>query len=141
MKTFFNLLTLLTGASLLCCNLSYGQSDKQLSLLKFTASSDSLISKNGGEKLYIQFDKPYYVLGDTIWLKAYQFNAPTYLLSSRSGLLHIDIANDSNKIVRQYLLPVASGLSWGNIALDDKVFKPGDYTLRAYTNWMRNFAG
>ncbi|MBS1533063.1 MAG: hypothetical protein JSU01_22370, partial [Bacteroidetes bacterium] len=140
MKTFFKTnKTLLTGILLLCCHLSYGQSDPQARLLKFAASSDSLVGRNGTERIYVQFDKPNYVIGDTIWLKAWLFNAPTLLLSARSGLLHIDIANDSNKIVKQYLLPVASGLSWGNIVLDDKIFKPGDYTLRAYTNWMRNF--
>jgi len=141
MKTFFRIYrTLLTGILLLYCYLSYGQSDQQTSLSKLTASSDSINTKFGAEKLYIQFDKTYYTTGDTIWLKAYLFNAPTQLLSARSGLLHLDIANDSNKIVKQYLLPVTSGLSWGNIALDDKIFKPGDYTLRAYTNWMRNFS-
>ena len=141
MKTFFKIFkSLLFGVTLICCQLSYGQSDIQRSLLKLTSSADSLINKNGAEKLYIQFDKPYYATGDTVWLKAYLFNAPSQMLSARSGLLHVDIANDSNKIVKQYVLPVFNGLCWGNICLDDKIFKPGDYTLMAYTNWMRNFS-
>jgi len=90
------------------------------------------------EKLYLQFDKPYYATGDTIWFKAYLLN--NFLLPSvKSGVLNIDIANDSDKVIKQYRLPVQSGLAWGNIALSDKDFKPGTYTLRAYTKWMRNF--
>jgi len=108
-------------------------------LLSLKNASDTLNDKYAAEKLYIQYDKPYYALNDTIWFKAYLLNEPTYGLSARSGLLHIDVVNDSNKIVRQYLLPVMDGLASGKISLDDRAFKTGDYILRAYTQWMRNF--
>jgi len=122
------------------CGVGYAQQgNSAAALLQLTRHSDSLVNQIGAEKLYIQFDKPYYGTGDTIWFKAYLLNVPTYRLSARSGLLHIDIANDSNKVVKQYLLPVENGLSRGSLTLDEKIFKPGDYTLRAYTNWMQNF--
>jgi hypothetical protein len=108
-------------------------------LLKITVASDSLNREKPAEKLYLQFDKPYYAVGDTIWLKAYLFNATYLTTSGKSGLMYIDIANDSNKVIKQYKLPVHAGLSWGNISLDEKEFTTGTYTLRAYTNWMRNF--
>ena len=126
--------------SLLFYSAAYGQSTAiQTTLLNLKTQTDSTNKNYGTEKLHIQFDKPYYAIGDTIWLKAWLINAPTYLLSAKSGLLHVDIANDSNKVIKQYLLPVQSGLSWGNITLDEKEFKPGGYVIRAYTNWMRNF--
>ena len=31
------------------------------------------------------------------------------------------------------------GLSWGSIALSGTDFHPGNYVIRAYTQWMRNF--
>jgi len=108
-------------------------------LMDLKETSDILNAKYAAEKLYIQFDKPYYAAGDTIWLKAYLLNEPTYNLSARSGLLHIDLANDSNKVIKQYLLPVKDGLARGKIGLDEKVFKPGNYVMRVYTQWMRNF--
>ena len=37
------------------------------------------------------------------------------------------------------MVPVVSGISWGDIALDEEDIPEGSYTLRAYTNWMRNF--
>jgi hypothetical protein len=107
-------------------------------LLKLKTASDSSTFKLTAEKLYLQFDKPYYALGDTIWLKAYLFNS--FLKpDNKSGIINIDITNDSNKVIKQYRLPVSAGLSWGNISLDEKDFIPGTYTLCAYTNWMRNF--
>ncbi|MFA6084178.1 carboxypeptidase-like regulatory domain-containing protein [Mucilaginibacter sp.] len=91
------------------------------------------------EKIHMQFDKPYYALGDTIWFKAWLINAPSFLLSAKSGLLHIEIATDSNKVIQQFLLPISNGVTWGNIAINDKDYKAGAYVIRAYTNWMRNF--
>ncbi len=107
-------------------------------LLKLTTLADSVTKLNNPEKPYLQFDKPYYTQGDTIWFKAYLFNS--YMAaSSKSNLLNIDIANDSNKIVKQLRIHIKSGLGWGSINLDEKDFASGTYTLRAYTNWMRNF--
>lgn len=108
-------------------------------LLKLKSASEYDRENTVPEKSYLQFDKPYYALGDTIWFKAWLMNASTNLLSAKSGLLHIDIATDSNKVIKQYLLPVQAGVSWGNIALDGKDYKSGTYIIRAYTNWMRNF--
>jgi hypothetical protein len=121
-------------------SLSYAQSyHLKNEILKLKISSDSSIKKYPAEKIYMQFDKPYYASGDTAWFKIYLFNAPSHLLSANSGLLYIDLIGDSNKLVKQYTLPVANGVSWGNIMLSDKDFRAGTYTLQAYTNWMRNF--
>jgi hypothetical protein len=108
-------------------------------LLKIKSEKDNESIKKPAEKIYIQFDKPYCTIGDTVWFKAYLFNAAYLTASDKSGILNIDIANDSNKVVKQYRFPVQAGLSWGNISLNEKEFTTGTYTLRAYTNWMRNF--
>ncbi len=107
------------------------------SLLKITSAADSSIKNRPAEKLYLQFDKPYYAIGDTIWFKAYLFHAPTMSLSAKSGIMYVDVFNDSTTFIKQYRLPVKEGLSWGNISLSD--FPAGNYTVRAYTTWMRNF--
>jgi hypothetical protein len=126
---------------LISCHLSSFSQTKilQTDLLKFTDRSDSLTSQYPAEKACLQFDKPYYALGDTIWFKAYLLNASMLMLSAKSGLLHIDLSNDSGRLIKQFLFPVKNGVSWGNIALSDKDFTTGTCTLHAYTNWMRNF--
>ncbi len=108
-------------------------------LLKLKARSDSLSESNTSEKPCLQFDKPYYAAGDTIWFKAYLFNAASLTPSDKSRIMYLDIVNDSAKIVKRLSIPVSNGLGWGNIGLDDINFSPGTYTLRAYTNWMRNW--
>lgn len=91
------------------------------------------------EKLYLQTDKENYVQGDTIWLKAYLLDADYLMPSMRSGLLYAELDDIDNNCVKRMLLPVVNGLSWGNMAIDEKDIPEGSYTLRAYTNWMRNF--
>lgn len=108
-------------------------------LEKLNAVSNSFHHNKPEEKLYLQFDKSNYAVGDTIWFKAYLLNAAYLMPSAKSGILHIDISNDSNKVIKQFILPVQNGLSWGNISLNEKGFFGGTYTIRAYTNWMRNF--
>ncbi len=80
-------------------------------------SMDTLRSRKPAEKLYIQFDKPYYSTGDTIWLKAYLLDA-AFLTASKSGVLYLELANDTNKVLMRRMLPVLDGLGRGNIVLD-----------------------
>ncbi|MDB5030620.1 hypothetical protein [Mucilaginibacter sp.] len=91
------------------------------------------------EKLYLQLDKPYYSLGDTLRFKAYLLNADFLKPSKRSGLLYVELANNSNKIVKRITIRLALGIGWADIALRGKNIPEGAYTLRAYTNWMENF--
>ncbi len=108
-------------------------------LEKLSVASDNFNHDKATEKLYLQFNKYNYAIGDTIWFKAYLLNAAYLMPSAKSGILHIDISNDSNKVIKQFILPVQNGLSWGNISLSEKGFFGGTYTIYAYTNWMRNF--
>lgn len=135
-------LSYLVVFSLLCVHIrAFAQATpSQSRLVTLTAHSDSVAKISQAEKLYLQTDKPGYVSGDTIWFKAYLFNAPSLFLSAQSGILHVDIAADSGRIIKQYLFSLENGLSWGDIPLSEKDYKAGDYTLRAYTNWMRNFS-
>nr|WP_068887457.1 hypothetical protein [Pedobacter panaciterrae] len=91
------------------------------------------------EKVYLHTDKPYYNIGDTIWFKAYLFD-PSFLSASKeSGVLYVELNDDSAEVVRRVSIPIKAGLGWGQIPLPAKIFHEGGYTLRAYTNWMQNF--
>lgn len=99
---------------------------------------DSLRSRLPAEQIYAQFDKPNYRAGDTVWFKAYIMNADFLNLSQHSGLMYVELSNDKNVMVKRLLLPVAGGLARGQLALDTGLHE-GSYTIRAYTNLMRNF--
>jgi len=108
-------------------------------LVRLIKQQDSLQQLLPVEKLYVQTDKPVYAVGDTIWFKGYLFNANYLKYSSRSGLMYIELVNDSSAVVYRRMAPLGYGIAHGQIAIDGKDIPEGSYTLRAYTNWQRNF--
>ncbi|HJP63673.1 MAG TPA: hypothetical protein VJ844_09540, partial [Mucilaginibacter sp.] len=92
------------------------------------------------EKTYLQFDKPYYAAGDTIYFKAYVTMGERHVPSRISGVLHVDLVNTKSKIDQSIKLQLAGGISWGDFALPDSLSK-GNYRIRAWTQWMRNDPG
>lgn len=90
------------------------------------------------EKVYLHFDKPYYAVGDTIWFKAY-VTLEQHQLSAISKIVYVDMINSRDSVVASLRLPVINGTAKGNIILPQLSFTEGNYHVRAYTNWMRNF--
>lgn len=93
---------------------------------------------NPQEKVYLHTDKPYYVVGDTIWFKAYVTIGNKHQLSAMSGGLYVDLITESDSLAVSLKLPVTAGMSKGNFVLADSSFREGNYRIRAYTQWMRN---
>ncbi len=109
--------------------------EKELMLIK---SSNLQLAKAQFEKTYVQTDKPYYYPGDTIWLKAYMKYADPKLRDSLSRILYIDLIGPDDKSFDTRILKIEDGQAWGDIILPYNIPK-GDYAIRAYTQWMRNF--
>ncbi len=90
------------------------------------------------EKVYLQLDKPYYAIGDNIYFKAYTTVGGKHQPSGLSKLLYVELINEKDSVKQALRLPMVSGLSWGNFTLSDTL-QEGNYRIRAYTQWMRNF--
>lgn len=105
---------------------------------KLLASLQNWAEHNPQEKVYLHTDKPYYVVGDTIWFKAYVTIGAKHQLSALSGALYVDLINEGDSIAQALKLPLMAGMAKGSIVLSDTVLREGNYRLRAYTQWMRN---
>lgn len=90
------------------------------------------------EKVHLHLDKPYYAVGDDIWFKAYVINTQTSKPSELSGILYVELINEKDSLKKQVRLPLISGLTWGDFKIPDSLSE-GNYRIRAYTQWMRNF--
>jgi hypothetical protein len=91
------------------------------------------------EKAYLHTDKPYYVVGEKLWFKAYLVEGMTNRPDTVSVPLYIDlIDNSAGKLIDRRIVKLEGGFGHGDFTLPDSL-SAGFYRLRAYTNWMRNF--
>jgi TonB-dependent SusC/RagA subfamily outer membrane receptor len=91
------------------------------------------------EKVYLHFDKPYYMAGETMWFKGYLFDGTTHKIDSVSRVLYVDLIDETQgKIIATRTLK-CDGSTHGDILLPDSLAE-GMYQIRAYTNYMRNFS-
>ena len=90
------------------------------------------------EKLYLTLSQPYYEAGDTLWLRGTLVGADDLSYLVKSNYIYVELLNAAGGIVKRmkvlrdnlcfhHGLPLPSGLA------------TGEYTLRAYTSWQRNF--
>lgn len=90
------------------------------------------------EKVYLHLDKPYYAVGDLIYFKAYTTVGGKHQPSGLSKILYVDLINEKDSVKQALRLPMTAGISWGSFALADTL-QEGNYRIRAYTQYMRNF--
>ena len=91
------------------------------------------------EKVYLHFDKPYYMAGETMWFKGYLFDGVSHKIDSVSRVMYVDLIDETQgKIITSRILPCA-GSTFGDITLPDSL-EEGVYQIRAYTNYMRNYS-
>jgi len=127
-------------AAIFCCSVNvYAQQKPIIKLSAYATAMNNLRELKPIEKLYLQTDKPNYSVGDTLRFKVYLLNADYLTPATGSGLLYVELDNLQGKNAKRLMVPVINGLAWGDIPLDSIEVPNGNYTLRAYTNWMRNF--
>lgn len=90
------------------------------------------------EKVYLHFDRPYYVPGETFWFKAYITLGGDHLPSQQSGLLYVDLYNEQDKLIDQLRIRCHIGFGQGQFDLRLPV-NSEKLRVRAYTHWMKNF--
>lgn len=117
----------------------YAQQKQIAKLSNYASALNNIRELKPIEKLYLQIDKPYYNQGDTLRFKGYLLNADFLRPSVTSGIVYVELDDIEGKTAKRIMVRVVDGLCWGNIALDSLEVPSGSYTLRAYTNWMRNF--
>ncbi|WP_214072385.1 carboxypeptidase-like regulatory domain-containing protein [Mucilaginibacter sp. dw_454] len=137
MKNRFTLPIKLLLVSLLAGTLAFiNKADDPVD--KIVSALQKWSNANPQEKVYLQTDKPYYLVGDTIWFKAYVTTGAKHQLSAISGALYVDLINEGDSVAASLKIPITTGMAVGDFILSDDLIHDGNYHIRAYTQWMRN---
>jgi hypothetical protein len=89
------------------------------------------------EKLYLHIDRNIFAPGETIWFKGYLENKSYQSVMPISNLVYVELLRDT--VISRVLLKKSQNGFEGQMVLPDDV-KPGDYIIRAYTNWNKNMS-
>ena len=95
--------------------------------------------KNFSEELYVKTDRDLYLAGEKVWLKIYKLNGLTHIPENLSKVVYIDILDINNNPVEQLKVGINGYSGSAGFRLPDTL-STGNYILRSYTNWMKNFS-
>ncbi len=108
--------------------------------VKSPAQNNNHIHSNASlaEKIYLQLDGKVYTTGNIVWFKSIVTNAYTHIPSSMSRVLYVELIAPDERILEKKLIKLENGIGEGFFYLDNNLEK-GQYLIRAYTEWDKNF--
>lgn len=89
------------------------------------------------EKIYLHLDKPYYAVGERIWFRAHMVHAALGLPYELSRYIYVELIDNKNLVVLREKIRPIDGMYYGQLTLLPDLAE-GWYSIRAYTNYMRN---
>ncbi|HET8829916.1 MAG TPA: hypothetical protein VFM79_11275 [Pelobium sp.] len=91
------------------------------------------------EKLYVHTDQDFYLAGEIVWFKVYISDAATHQPTDLSSVAYLEILDAEQLRVLQFKIAVEKGIGEGSAFLPVSL-PSGNFKLRAYTSWMKNFS-
>jgi|GEM_PF-4617202 len=90
------------------------------------------------EVLHIHANKQTFLPGELLAFKVYILSAHNQLPFLETRNIYIDFFSSEGTMIHRQIIYAEGGSGIGNFLLLARLL-PGDYTLRAYTSWSRNF--
>jgi len=98
--------------------------------------TDNIASR---EKIYLHIDRYNYYSGETIWFKVYLVDSKTHLQETESKVVYVDLLNPDQIKVSSRIIKIDRDNGAGDFQIPADL-QTGEYTIRAYTRYMTNFA-
>jgi len=90
------------------------------------------------EKAYLQTDRDFYFLGDTIWFKVYLLDGQSFSLVSDIQNLYVELIDSQGNIRQKQVLLCEYGQVSGSLMIPDTSVT-GPFVIRTYTDYQKNF--
>ena len=87
------------------------------------------------EKIYLHTDKPFYITGEKIWFRTHLLDAATHLPCPVSQYVYVELFNPLDTLITRVKIRKDDDAYHGFLEIPEEI-PEGDYTLRAYTNFM-----
>lgn len=91
------------------------------------------------EKVFVHLDRPLYVVGETIWFKTFCLDAALHTPLNMSKVAYLEVLDREHNPVLQTKIALEDGKGFGSVFIPPFI-QSGQYTVRSYTNWMKNFS-
>jgi hypothetical protein len=95
--------------------------------------------RNFKEEVFVRTDRDIYISGEQVWLKVYTLNGLTGSQCNISKVVYLELLDKNNFPLRQLKVKTESSSGSSGFVLPDNI-SSGNYIIRAYTNWMKNFS-
>jgi len=103
-----------------------------------TKDLDQYRVKRLQEKLFVHTDKDVYLAGEICWFKIYSVDAASHQPLDLSKVVYLEWLDAANKPVLQAKAGMDKGMGDASVYLP-LTMRTGNYKLRVYTSWMKNF--
>lgn len=94
--------------------------------------------KNVREMAYLHLNTTLFLSGETMLFTGYCVSSGTHKLSALSRIMYVELLDSENQPVFQTKISLENGVGNGEYFINS-LLATGQYTLVAYTRWMRNF--
>lgn len=137
MHTMKNILAALLLLPLCATTLAQGEGTPFHTLVERVGKFGSRIPQ---EKVYVHMDNTAYMMGDTIWFKAYLRRTDSDKPSGVSRTLYVELRDADGYLAERKQILMTDGEGEGFFSLADSAYCLGGYyELRAYTRWQLNW--
>jgi hypothetical protein len=100
--------------------------------------TNSAISFNINEKIWMHTDRNFYIAGERIWFRIYLVTEPPLSPGGFSRVAYVELLNNSNEVISKQKVKTDCSGGPGYLVIPDNI-PSGLYFIRSYTNWMENF--
>jgi hypothetical protein len=90
------------------------------------------------EVAFAHLNKSLYLLDETIGFSVYVFDKNTKKPSTKTTNIYAVITDENNNTIKEQLIWAKQGKAYSTFTIDS-TFTNGNFTFKAYTNWMKNF--
>ncbi|TVR70708.1 MAG: hypothetical protein EA408_10885, partial [Marinilabiliales bacterium] len=90
------------------------------------------------QKIYIHQNKNHYGAGDILWFSVYLMDGSLHVPDTVKTNVYVDLISSSGTLMGTRILLAENGFAEGDFNLARNI-PDGNYRIRAYTDWMKNF--